>query len=129
MIGELNQVTIRLSSNPKVCQVIDILVADIPKFYGLILSRDWSEKLHGYFATDWSHMWLPYNGKPNQIRVDREKLVKHTVTELEVPNEPVIFTNNIIGNYSDESFLGSFNAQISPFPKNTVTSQVDFFSQ
>ena len=30
VIGELNQVTIRLSSNPKVCQVIDILVADIP---------------------------------------------------------------------------------------------------
>ena len=54
VIGELNQVTIRLSSNPKVCQVIDILVADIPEFYGLILSRDWSEKLHGYFATDWS---------------------------------------------------------------------------
>ena len=47
VIGELNQVTIRLSSNPKVCQVIDILVADIPEFYGLILSRDWSEKLCG----------------------------------------------------------------------------------
>ena len=73
VIGELNQVTIRFSSNPKVCQVIDILVADIPEFYGLILSRDWSEKLPGYFATDWSHMWLPYNGKPNQIKVEREK--------------------------------------------------------
>ena len=45
MIGKLNQVTIRLSSNPKVCQVIDILVVDIPEFYGLIISRDWSEKL------------------------------------------------------------------------------------
>ena len=65
VISELNQVTIRLSSNPKVCQVIDILVADILEFYCLILSRDWSEKLHGYFATDWSNMWLPYNGNPN----------------------------------------------------------------
>lgn len=53
VIGELNRVTIRLSSNPKVCQVIDILVGYIPEFYGLILSRDWSEKLHGYFATMW----------------------------------------------------------------------------
>jgi len=52
VISELNQVAIRLSSNPKVCQVIDILVVDIPEFYGLILSRDWSEKLHGYFTTD-----------------------------------------------------------------------------
>ena len=65
VIGELNQVTIRLSFNPKVCQVIDILVADILEFYGLILSIDWSEKLHAYFATNWLHMWLPYNGKPN----------------------------------------------------------------
>lgn len=40
VIGELNHVTIRLSSNPKVCQVINILVADIPEFYGLVLSRD-----------------------------------------------------------------------------------------
>lgn len=30
VIRELNQVTIRMSSNPKVCQVINILVADIP---------------------------------------------------------------------------------------------------
>lgn len=40
VVGELNQVTIRLLSNPKVCQVIDILVADISKFHGIILSRD-----------------------------------------------------------------------------------------
>jgi len=80
VIGELNQVTIRLSSNPKVCQVIDILVANIPKLYGLILKRDWLEKLHGYFATDWSHMWLPYNGKPNQIKVERERHQKYIVT-------------------------------------------------
>ena len=105
VIGELNQVTIRLSSNRKVCQLIDILVADIPEFYGLILSRDWSEKLHGYFATDWSHMWLPYNGKPNQIKVEKERHRKYLVTELEGENEPVSYNNNIIGNYSVDSFL------------------------
>jgi len=80
VIGELNQVTIRLSSNPKVCQIIDILMADIPEFYGLILSRDWSEELHGCFATDWSHMWLPYNSKPNQIKVEKELHQKYIVT-------------------------------------------------
>ena len=54
-----------LLKNSKVHQVIDIIVVDIPEFYGLILSRDWYEKLHGYLAIDWSHMWLPCNGKPN----------------------------------------------------------------
>ena len=74
-------------------------------------------------------MWLPYNGIPNQIRVNHEKFMKHTVIELEETNEPIAFTNNIIGNYSAESFLGSFNAQISPFSINTIISQIKNFSQ
>lgn len=129
VIREMLSVSMRFSSNPKVLQVIDILVTYIPEFYGLILSRDWSEMLHGYFSTDWSHMWLPYNGKPNQIRIEHEKFMKHTVIELEGPNELIAFTNNIIGNYSAKSFLGSFNAQVSPFPTNTVISQIEIFSQ
>jgi hypothetical protein len=32
--------------------------------------------LKGYFTTDWSHLWLPYNGKYNQIRVDRERYIQ-----------------------------------------------------
>jgi hypothetical protein len=52
VIGELKNVLIRLSSNPKVHQVIDIIVVDIPEVYGMFFSRDWSEQLHGYFATD-----------------------------------------------------------------------------
>jgi hypothetical protein len=40
VIGELKNVLIRLSSNPKVHQVIDIIVVDILEVYGLFLSRD-----------------------------------------------------------------------------------------
>jgi hypothetical protein len=43
VIGELTNVLIRLSSNSKVDQIIDISVVDIPEVYGLFLSRDWSE--------------------------------------------------------------------------------------
>ena len=52
VIGEMEDVLVLLSSNDKVCQFIDIVVADIPEAYGLILSRDWSEKLNEYFASD-----------------------------------------------------------------------------
>jgi len=65
VLGEMRNVLIRLSIDSHVNQIIDILVADIPEAYGLLLSRDWSSQLDGYFATDWSHMMLPYNGKPN----------------------------------------------------------------
>ena len=74
-------------------------------------------------------MWLPYNGKPNQIRVDREKHQNYIVIELEGENEPMAYSNNIIGNYSVESFLGNFNAYTSPFLENSVLSQIENFSQ
>ena len=69
VIGEMEDVLVRLASNDKVCQVINIVVADILDAYGLVLSKDWSAKLNGYFASDWSHLWLPYKGIPNQIKI------------------------------------------------------------
>jgi len=41
----------------------------------------------------------------------------------------VIFTNNILGNYYLNAFLGNFNAQESPFEVDSITSQVENFLQ
>jgi hypothetical protein len=43
-MGELIDLMIRIVTPPKFVQVIDIIVVDIPKSYGLLLNRDWSEK-------------------------------------------------------------------------------------
>ena len=83
VIGEMEDVLVCLSSNDKVCQFIDIVVADIPEAYGLVLSRDWLAKLNGYFSLEWSHLWLPYKGSPNQIKILREPQMKHNVTQFE----------------------------------------------
>jgi hypothetical protein len=53
-IGELKYVMIKMATHLKFVQVIDIIVVDIPEAYGLLLSRYWSEKLNGYFSTDWA---------------------------------------------------------------------------
>ena len=42
VMGELKDVLIRLSSNSKVHQTIDIIVVDIPEEYRVILRRNWS---------------------------------------------------------------------------------------
>ena len=60
VIREMEDVLIRLYSNEKVCQFIDIVVADILETYELVLSRDWLARLDGYFASDWSHLWFPF---------------------------------------------------------------------
>ena len=74
-------------------------------------------------------MWLPQKGKANQIQVDREKFMKHIVIDLEEINELISFDNNIIGNYSVDTFIKKFNAQPSPFFDNAVISQIRKFSQ
>ena len=97
-----------LSSNEKVFQFIDIIVAYIPQAYGLVLSWYWSAKLNGYFASDWSHLWFPHKGNPNQIKVLREPHMKHNVIQLEGKNEPV---NSMLGNYFIELELGNYQAE------------------
>ena len=79
----MEDVLIRLSADERVCQYIDIVVADIPDAYGLVLSSDWSARLEGYFASDWSHLWFPFKGCQNQIKVLREPQMKYNVTQLE----------------------------------------------
>ena len=55
--------------------------------------------------------------------------MKYSITDFEDENEPMAFTNNIMGNYSSQSFLGNFNAQQSPFLINSITSKIKNFSQ
>jgi hypothetical protein len=113
VIGGLRNVLIRLSSNPKVHQVIDIIVVDIPEVYGLFLGREWSEQLHGYFVTDWSHLWLPKNGKPNRIKVNRERYLKFTVTDLNDPNEPFTPSSESLEIQGMDTFFGNFMVETS----------------
>jgi ribonuclease HI len=129
VIGELKNVLIRLSSNPKVHQVIDIIVVDIPEVYGLFLSRDWSEQLHGYFATDWSHLWLPENGKPNKIRVNRERYLKFTVTDLNDPNEPYTPSADSPEVQGMDTFFGNFMAEASPIINPEQQSEIVAYMQ
>ena len=70
LMGELKVVLIRLSSNSKVHQMIDIIVVHIPKSYGVNFSIYWSTKLNNNFTTYWSHLWFPYKGQPNKTKVE-----------------------------------------------------------
>ena len=102
VVGEMKNVIIRLAANNKICQFIDIMVADIPRGYGLILNRDWTTRLKGYFSSDWSHLLLPLKGTPNPIKIMREPYMKYTVTKLGEGNESA---NSILGNYLTEPKL------------------------
>ena len=102
MVGEMEDVLIRLSASKRTCHYIDIIVADIPDDYGMILNRDWTARLNGYFASDWSHLWLPQKGSPNMIKIVREPYMKHNVTKLGEENESAEY---VLGNHLTECKL------------------------
>ena len=82
----------------------------------MLLSRDWLAKLNGYFSTNWSHLLLPQKGKGDMLRVDRERYMKYALMKLNAPNEPLMFTNSILGNYSfnvyaTETCFGEFHVE------------------
>ena len=114
MVGRLRNVLLRLSVDHRIHQTIDIVIMDIPEAYAMWLSRDWSEKIKGYFATYWSHSWLPLNGQPNKLKVDREPFMKQTVTDLDGSNKSVSFFNNQIEHFTFDTFFGDLPADVSP---------------
>lgn len=105
---------------------INIVVVDILEAYGLSPSRDWSNKLDIYFSIDWSHKWLPYKGKCNQIWVVSERYVKHNVTPLNDENEPLDFVELMFGNCLLETTLECYPARATPTPSNTQLGLLPF---
>ena len=50
--------------------------------------------------------------------------MKHTVTEINFPSEPVLFIDAILGNYGYDSDLGSFPALKSAFTNSVNKSEI-----
>ena len=61
--------------------------------------------MNKYFVTDWSHLWLPYKGQPNKVKVECKHYMKHMVTNLNDSNETVMFSRCIPGNFSFDAFF------------------------
>ena len=113
VFGEVKDVLIWLSSNSKVHQTIDIIVIYILEAYGVIFIRDWSTKLNAYFATNWSHLSLPYKGHSNKITVEQENYMKQMVIDLNDPNEAVMFSRSVLGNFSFDTFFEELETELS----------------
>lgn len=98
VVGMVMDEHIQIAADPRIVQYIDIQIVDIPKYYGLILAKDWSSTLNGYIATDYSHIWLPWRGVANQIRIEQEPRLKETIIDYNNINE-ILVTSEDMGVY------------------------------
>ena len=90
----------------------------------MFLSRDWLEQLHSYFATDWSHLSLPENGNPNKIKVNHERYLKFTVTDLNDPNDPFTPSTDSPEIQGMDTFFGNFMAETSAITNMEEQSEI-----
>jgi hypothetical protein len=50
--------------------------------------------------------------------------MKHVATNLNYPNEPIMFNHSTLGNYSYNSFFGNHIAEISPCVESSTQSEI-----
>jgi hypothetical protein len=97
-LGLIKDLCVNLVQIPAKSVVMDIVVADIPPKYGMLLSRSWGAKLQGTLQMDMTYATIPVFGQNR--RLYREKLMKFMVTTQDRPhNYPL---------YSVHSDLDSF---------------------
>ena len=77
---------------------MDIVVADIPPKYGMLLSRSWGAKLQGSLQMDMSYAIIPVFNQNRKLY--RESHMKYMVSNIDKPNNSPI--------YSIQSSLDSF---------------------
>ena len=82
-LGLIKELCITLSQILAKSLVMDIVVADIPPKYGMLLSRSWGEKLQGTLQLDMTYATIPIFGQKR--RLYRETHMKHMVRSQEKP--------------------------------------------
>ena len=99
--------------------VMDVVVADIPSNFGMLLSRIWVAKLKGALQMDMLYSTIPIFGI--QRRIFREKKLSYMVTSDEsTQNHPIYsletyMSSAIFFTYEDEDSSHFHNASFIPF--------------
>jgi len=106
-LGLIKDLCVSLVQYPNKTILMDVVVADIPPKYGILLSRSWGAKLQGSFQLDMSYATISVFGQPK--RLYQETLMKYVVSSEEKPQNFPIYSI-----HSDMDSFILFNADICP---------------
>jgi hypothetical protein len=74
-LGMIKDMVVSLAQIPAKNMVMDVVVADIPPKFGMLLSKSWATKLKGTLDMDMSYATIPIFGQDK--RLYREVLLKY----------------------------------------------------
>jgi ribonuclease HI len=97
-IGMIKDLVVNLAQIPSKSILMDVVVADIPPKYGMLLSRSWGAKLGGSIQLDMTYATIPVFGG-QFTRLYRETRMAFTVSDPKNPkNHPVYIADQDLGN-------------------------------
>jgi hypothetical protein len=96
-LGVMKDVVVTLSQLPMKSVVLDVIVADIPPKFGMLLSRSWAKKVGGTLQMDLSYATIPVFGG-EQRRLYREVRLAYLVSDHNNPtNHPIYVVEDDLG--------------------------------
>jgi hypothetical protein len=96
-LGLIKILTIYLSQLPMRSMVMDIVVADVPHKFGMLLSRAWIKRLWGTLQNDLSYAIVPVFGG-EQRRLYRESQLAYIISDEKEPtNHPIYLIDTGLG--------------------------------
>ncbi len=79
-LGVIKDLVVNLTQLPMKSVIMDIVVADIPPKFGMLLSRSWSKKLGGTLQMDLSFATIPVFGG-EQMRLYSESQLPYIISD------------------------------------------------
>ena len=92
-LGLIKDLCVSLTQIPAKCMVMDVVVADVPPKYGMLISRSWGAKLQGTMQMDGSYATVPIFGQLR--RLYRESQMKFLVSSLKKPKNSPLYSVHI----------------------------------
>ena len=87
-VGLIKDMVVTLAQIPAKSIMMDVVVADIPARFGMLLSRSWGAKLGGVLKLDFTYAIIPvFNGE--ERRLYRETRFQKTTTKKDAGNSPI----------------------------------------
>jgi ribonuclease HI len=96
-LGLIKYLVVSLAQLPMKSVVMDIIVADIPPKFGMLLSRTWAKKVGGSLQMDLTYATIPVFGGEHR-RLYREVILAYIISDHQNPrNHPVYVVEDEIG--------------------------------
>lgn len=96
-LGLIKDLTITLTQLPMKSMIMDIVVADVPPKFGMLLSRGWIKRLGGTLQNDLSYASVPVFGGESR-RLYKEAQLAYIISDESNPsNHPIYIVDTDFG--------------------------------